>query len=218
MATGRECPACHRVNRPGARACEECGFDFITGRAPAPKRSRSGESQPGVFGLAVGTLVHPVRTMDAFFYYVNDTAMLGKMAIFFLVSLPIAGLIAAGGETGRWVQGTFAEAVGFAVSTICIVLAGRIIGQSSSLIGAAAILGFVRAVVTFVSGLWLLAIITGLTGASFFVILIFLIWGIVLNIVALTNIFGCSGYVAFFISLVAGILQWFITKAVGVAG
>jgi hypothetical protein len=127
MSLTRECPSCHRVNRASSRACEECGVDFVTGRPGRPARLKGGEPQMGVFALALGTIVHPVRTMDSFFYYVSDTAMLGRMFVFYLVSLPIAGFIAGGSEARTWVQGTFAEAAGFLVSTFCILGAGRLL-------------------------------------------------------------------------------------------
>ena len=217
MAPERECPSCHRLNRPGARVCEGCGFNLVYNMPAMTKRGHSGDSQTGVFGLALGTIVHPIATMDAFFFHVSDTAMLTRMAIFYLVSLPISGFIGGGWETGTWVQGTFAEALGFAVNVICIVGAGRLLGQSGSIVGTAVILGFIRAVVTFVLGLYVLAIVIDLMPPSLIVILVFLIWNFILNLVALTNIFGCSAMVAFIISLVAGILQMLVTRALGVA-
>ncbi|HZL73436.1 MAG TPA: hypothetical protein VFC86_13320 [Planctomycetota bacterium] len=216
MSPQLECPVCHLANRPGARACEECGWDFMLNRPGKARRGSDSSRDVGLYGLALGTVVSPVRTMDAFFYYVNDTAMLGKMAIFYLASLPIAGFIAGGGESDAWVKGTLAEAVGFAVSLVCIIGAGRLLGQSGSIAGAAVILGFVRAVVTFILGLYVLAIVVGLTGPNFIVFLIFLVWNVVLNIVALTNIFGCSAGVAFFISIIAGLLQGVVTRHLGV--
>lgn len=217
MTLDRECPSCHRVNRPGARACDGCGFDFVTGRPGKNRRDASSVPLKGVFGLALGTVVHPVDTVDSFFYYVSDTAMLGRMAIFYLVSLPIAGFIAGGAEVGTWLQGTVAEAVGFAVSVVCIVGAGRLLGQSGSLAGTAVILGFVRAVVTFVLGLYVLAIVIGLMSPNVIVLIVFLVWNVVLNIVALTNIFGCSAGVAFFIVFIAAILHGVVLRALGVA-
>jgi len=216
MSLTRDCPSCRGVSRSSARTCEECGFDFVTGRPGRARRLKGGEVQPGVLGLAVGTIVHPVRTMDSFFYFVSDTAMLGRMVVFYLVSLPIAGFIAGGAETHAWVQGIFAEAAGFIVSTLCILGAGRLLGQSGSLVGAGVILGFVRAVVSFVLGLYVLAVVTGVTSPHFAVFILFMLWNLVLNIMALTNIFGCSASVALFISIIGGILHGIITRAIGI--
>ena len=65
MSLTRDCPSCQGVSRSSARTCEECGFDFVTGRPGRARRLKGGEVQPGVLGLAVGTIVHPVRTMDS---------------------------------------------------------------------------------------------------------------------------------------------------------
>jgi hypothetical protein len=217
MGLERECPSCHRVNRPGSRSCDGCGFDFITGRPGRSRPDTEGKSHPGVVGLALGTIAHPVSTMDSFFYYVSDTVMLRRMAIFYFISLPIAGFIMSAGHEGvSWVQGTFAELAGFAVSTICIIAAGRLLGQSGGLMSAAVILGFARAVVTCVGGVYVLAVVMGLMDPNFIVIIVFMAWSIVLNLMALTNIFGCSAGVAFFISIIAGILHSIVSRAVGV--
>lgn len=154
--------------------------------------------------------------MDSFFYYVSDRAMLTKMGIFYLVSVPIGGFILAGGETGHLAHGMGMEVVGFVVSTLCILLAGRIFGEPASLLGAAVLLGFVRSVVNFVAGAYLFAIVIDLMAPNVIVIIVFLIWNFVLNIMALTNIFGCSGLVAFVISFVAGVIQRFVTMAIGI--
>ena len=81
---------------------------------------------------------------------------------------------------------------------------------------SAVILGFVRAVVTFVMCLYAIGIVIGLMPLSLIAILGFLIWNFVLNIVALTNIFGCSPGIAFFISLISGFLQGVVTRALGI--
>lgn len=216
MGAGRECPSCHRVNLPTARTCEECAFDLINHRPGRQRRGGGVVAQPGVVGLAMGTIIHPVNTMDSFFYYVSDSAMLGKMVLFYLISLPVAGFVTGGGEMENWVQGTVAEAAGFVVSTLCIIGAGRLLGQSGSILGAGVILGFVRAVVSLVLGLYVLGVVIGLMPFNLLVMLVFLIWNIVLNIVALTNIFGCSASVAFFISIIAGILHAVVSRAIGV--
>jgi hypothetical protein len=172
----------------------------------------------GVFGLAIGTLLHPIRTMDAFFYYVNDTSMLVKMGLFYLLSLPLAGLIAAEGQASRWGIGTVGEAAGFAVGVLCIAGAGKLLGQSFSIVGAAVILGFVRAVVTLVLGPYALAVGMEFLEPNLFILLVFAVWMVVLNIMALTNIFGCSAAFAFLISLIANGLHRYVTQAIGVGG
>src|SRR5688572_16134390 len=104
-----ECPSCHRVNRARARSCDECGVDLASGRS-SRSRSESAETHPGVLGLALGTIIHPIRTMDSFFYYVSDMSMVGKMAIFYLASLPISGFInSIDRESVSWIQGMLAE-------------------------------------------------------------------------------------------------------------
>lgn len=213
---GSECPNCHRVNPVGSPSCAGCGYDFGLGRVPLSV-SKPEEKHPGLFGLMLGTLVHPFDTMDAFFYYVNDRSMLIKMAVFYFCTVPVAGLAHAGGMEHLG-KGILIELATFAIATICIVGAGALLGQSSNILGAALILGFVRAVTYAVMGLYVIALLSGLTDPLPLVLLVFLIWNILLYIAALTNIFGCSWQLALLIAIVAGILQGWGARFLGLSG
>lgn len=191
---------------------------------PASSAAEADDTK-GLPFLVLGVLIHPIDTINSLSYHLNTHAKLGQAAGFYLLMALMPAVV------GAWAGAPFGmlfvtELVQFAITVVCILMGGRILGEGGDLLSSAIILGFVRGSTYLVLGGLLMTVAgaaavglqgTGLLAALGVGVLAITIWGAILNCVAIMNIFGCSAPVAIGIALLAGFLQNFALRFLGLA-
>lgn len=217
---GPECPSCHRVLPPGSTFCVGCGFDLKKGKAVGPtavSEADPDEAPRTILPLVTGTILRPASTMEVLLIHLSSGSLLAQAILLYAAALGLMGWAQAAGG-GSFAGGSAGFLVDTVASAAAISLAGSLLGEGGNFLPVLVTLVFVRSVTISLGAALILLLSLGLGGSAAAIILIpFLIWLFVLNLLVITSAYGVSGGMAFLISLVAGLISRFLGVWLGAA-
>lgn len=218
-----ECPGCQALLPAGSVICVECGLCLTTGRVlrnssvRPQRRIEEEEQQVGFMKLGAGIFIRPIATAESLLFHASQPAMLWKILGFIAFTFVAAGYVGSLGHPALFAMATGLSIVRFAVSVGCLVLAGTILGERTNFLGAFIGMGFVSGCVQLVATSLLFAVYLsanqGITSPVGLMTggLLFLVWALLMHVVAVRAVFGCDTFMALVIAIAAAFIQHFAT-------